>query len=330
MDSAEVLSPSDVATARPAKIVYLDQNKWIDLARAVAAPEDHPEDRTLLEFLCEKVEAGQIRLPLTASNLYETHKLNDPEQRFNLAYTQATLGRAEVFRGHRRRLEMEAAHVLSKLYQMEWTAPDPDWVFSTLFLEAHMEADDPRLETPIPEQILALMRAYPQQAMVDHLAGGPDDIRRAAISKFEAGCEALRVDIEARRIRHGGESESMRRKIYSVLLVVEQQEILIAAADRVGLPWERLKENNGSAIRTLVRETPTLLIEREIALKLEAQARPIHVNDMRDLRNFATLLPYADIIVAENQFTNLARQAGLGDRFCVGLETDLRSLTGLL
>ncbi len=79
-----------------------------------------------------------------------------------------------------------------------------------------------------------------------------------------------------------------------------------------------------------MRETPTLLIEREIALKLEAQARPIHVNDMRDLRNFATVLPYADIIVAEKQFTNLTRQAGLGDRFGVGLETDLRSLTGLL
>src|SRR5580704_5831258 len=103
MDSAEILFPSDPARPRPAKVVYLDQNKWIDLARAVAAPADHPEDRTLLEFLCAKVEAGQIRLPLTASNLYETHKLNDPAQRFNLAHTQATLSKAEVFRGHRLR-----------------------------------------------------------------------------------------------------------------------------------------------------------------------------------------------------------------------------------
>lgn len=330
MDPIPILSPSDRAPARPPKIVYLDQNKWIDLARAVAAPEDHPEDRTLLEFLCAKVEAGQIRLPLTASNLYETHKLNNPEQRFNLAYTQATLSEAEVFRGHRRRLETEAALVLSRLYKMDWTEQDPDWVFSTLFLEAHAEVDDPRLEPPIPERVLSLMRAYPQKAMLDYLAGGPDDMRRAAISKFEAGCEALRVDIEARRTSHRGESESRRRKIYSVLLVLDQQEILIAAANRVGLPWERLKENNGSAIRTLVRETPGLLIEREIALKLEAQARPIHLNDMRDLRNFATVLPYADIVVAENQFTNLARQAGLGDRFGVRLETDLRSLIDFL
>ena len=330
MGSAESLSPADRATARTAKIVYLDQNKWIDLARAVAAPAEHPDNRKLLEFLCAKAEAGEIRLPLTASNLYETHKLNDPAQRFNLAYTQVTLSGAEVFRGHRRRLETEAALVLSKFYDMGWSEDDPNWVFSRLFVEAHLDADDPRLESPIPEPVLALMRAYPQRAMLDHLVGGPDDLRRAAISKFEAGCEALRLDIEARRQRHKGESESTRRKIYSVLLVLNEQQFLIAAADRVGVPWERLKENNGSAVRTPARETPTLLIEREIALKLEAQARAIHVNDMRDLRNFATVLPYADIVVAENQFTNLARQAGLGDRFGVRLETDLQSLVGLL
>jgi hypothetical protein len=157
MDSPEIPSSSDRRSERPAKIVYLDQNKWIDLARAAAAPKDHSEDRALLAFLCAKLEAGQIRLPLTASNLYETHKLNDPAQRFNLAYTQATLSKAEVFRGHRRRLETEAALVLSKLYELEWTERDPGWVFSTLFLEAHLEADDPRLETPIPKRVLALI-----------------------------------------------------------------------------------------------------------------------------------------------------------------------------
>ena len=79
-------------------------------------------------------------------------------------------------------------------------------------------------------------------------------------------------------------------------------------------------------MRRVVNETPTLLIEREMVLKLEQQARPLHVNDMRDMRNFTTILPYADVVVAEKQFTNLARQAGLADRFGVRLETDLQAL----
>ena len=32
---------------------------------------------------------------------------------------------------------------------------------------------------------------------------------------------------------------------------------------------------------------------------------------MRDMRNFTTVLPYADIVVAEKLFTSLARKAGL-------------------
>ncbi len=40
------------------RIVYLDQNKWIDLARAVKDPAEKPEVRATLEFLCAEAEAG--------------------------------------------------------------------------------------------------------------------------------------------------------------------------------------------------------------------------------------------------------------------------------
>lgn len=139
MDSA--LSPTTVqsdGTGRP-KIAYLDQNMWIDLARAADAPQDHPQDRQILELLCAMVEAGAVRLPLTVTNIYETHKVNDPQLRALIAYTQATLSRGEVFRGHRRRLEVEIGRVLSAIYGLDWTEPDPDWVFSRLFFEAFAE-----------------------------------------------------------------------------------------------------------------------------------------------------------------------------------------------
>jgi hypothetical protein len=88
-----------------------------------------------------------------------------------------------------------------------------------------------------------------------------------------------------------------------MLLVLDDQETMIPVADQPGLPWGRLADNNGAAIRQVVNETPTLLIEREIALKLEGQVRPIQANDMRDMRSFTSVLPYADIVVAEKQFT---------------------------
>jgi hypothetical protein len=72
------------------QIVYLDQNKWIDLSRAVKYPADYPEQRTVLEVSVEEAKAGRIAVPLTLTNIYETRKINDPERGRGLAYVQAT------------------------------------------------------------------------------------------------------------------------------------------------------------------------------------------------------------------------------------------------
>jgi Aldehyde dehydrogenase family len=98
------------------QIVYLDQNKWIDLSRAVKHPADYPELRTVLEALVEEATAGRIVVPLTQTNIYETHKINDPERRHDLAYVQATLSQGRVFRGRHKRLETEVTAVLRGAY----------------------------------------------------------------------------------------------------------------------------------------------------------------------------------------------------------------------
>jgi len=64
-------------------------------------------------------------------------------------------------------------------------------------------------------------------------------------------------------------------------------------------------------------------------LRLEAQDRAISHNDLRDMQAFATVVPYAELVVAENQFSSLARQAGLDATYGVRLETDVRVLAGL-
>lgn len=327
--SVQSESNEAVAPAGPT-VVYLDQNKWIDLMRAAQAPAEHPRDRHVLERVCVAVEADQLRLPLTSSNLYETHKVNDPALRAAIAYTQATLSRAQVFRGRRRRLEVEVGRILADIYSLPWTEPDSDWVFSRLFFEAQADANDPRLGLNISDKVLCLLRENPEFALFEYLAGTDDDVRREAVATFEQGAERLRADIEERRAKHRNESLSMRRKIYSVLLALGDQEFMIDTAIGLGLSWRCFMDNSGATLRRVIRETPTLLIEREMSLKLEGQRGDIQLNDARDMQNFTTVLPYADIVVAENKFVNLARQAGLAERFGLRLETDLGALLNSL
>jgi hypothetical protein len=290
------------------------------------APREHSQDRELLEWICELVESGRVRLPLTAANLYETHKVNDPTLRAGIAYTQVALSGGEVFRGRRRRLEMEIARILSEVYELPWTEPDSDWVFSTLFFEAQAELGDPLLDITISDRVLGYFRADPKRAMFDYLASIDDGVRRKAIADFEYGCEQLRRGIEDRRAKHRNESLSMRRRIYSVLLAYGDQKIMIDVADKLRLHWRCFEDRKGATMKRVINEAPAFLIEREIGLKLEQQRRAIAVNDMRDMKNFTTVLPYADFVIAEKQFVNLASQAGLATKYGSQLGTNFGTL----
>ncbi|WP_333586318.1 hypothetical protein [Phenylobacterium sp.] len=327
---APATAASRHADGRTATVVYLDQNKWIDLARAATAPDDHPHLRSVLELLCAKVAAGDIILPLTWANIFETHKINRLERRFHLAFTQVTLSEGRVFRGRHRQLEMEVGRVLSDLYGFARSEPEPLWFLSSLFFEATAEADDARLGFGKFPNAIDWMRTHPKQALFQYLMETPEAVRTEAVRRFTVGCEELRARIEARRTRHKAESLSMRRRIYSAVMAYNEQDVIIPIAERLGLPWTCLGDKDGATLRAVIRDTPAFYIEREITLRLEAQSRAVTLNDMRDMRTFCSVLPYADIVVAEQQFTSLARQAGLPARYGARLETDIRALPALL
>ena len=89
------------------KILYLDQNKWIELARAAKSPSAFPAEYDVLTVLIAEASAGRLVIPLTSTNLYETHKIHNRERREHLAWVQSSLSQGIVFRGRHKRLEVE-------------------------------------------------------------------------------------------------------------------------------------------------------------------------------------------------------------------------------
>jgi hypothetical protein len=115
----------------------------------------------------------------------------------------------------------------------------------------------------------------------------------------------------------------MRRRIYSVLLMVDEVEHIIRFANAMGIPWRGVQDIGPTNARRILDEVPAYYIEREVALRLEAQSRPVEENDFRDLQSFCAAIPYADLVIGENQFVNLAWQAGLDKKFNTRLATDI-------
>jgi hypothetical protein len=308
------------------RIIYLDQNKWIELAQAEKLPGELPDQFALLQRLIEKTHAGKIVFPLSATNIYETYKINDPERRKGLAFLQARLSGGIVFRARRGRLETELSAFLGNAYQLrplQW----PDWWFlSDLFLDAFPQPNDPRSGAIISDKVINFIREHPGHALNTYLTTASDDERTFAVKAWTAGSEALRARIELRRERHKNETLSMRRRIYSVLMLAEEVELLAQLAEKYGVRWNSIDDIGSSIARRIVEEMPTYYTERELVLRLEAQQRPINENDMRDIDAYSACLPYADDIVGENQMINLAQQARLGEKYDTRLMTDILAL----
>lgn len=330
MPESNIHSTDSQAVATP-KIIYLDQNKWIDLARAVKYPDEKPEMRAILELLIEELKTGRVVIPLTATNIFETHKINIQERRLALSHIQATISAGLVFRGRYKRLEIELINVIRTANSMPKLENEGRWFLSNVFFEAFMEWGDPRFGAAISEAVLELTRTHPQAMLFDFLTAQPDDIRRAAVVQFTEGSKELAERIEIRRKRDKNESKETRRNLQNAMLMISEMDHILACVALAGIPDKTAFDIMRDNAHVIMDETPTDHIEREMALLLEDQHnRPIKENDFRDMQTFCAVVAHADIVVAENMFSSLARQAGLAKKFDTQITTTLSELKNLL
>jgi hypothetical protein len=112
-------------------------------------------------------------------------------------------------------------------------------------------------------------------------------------------------------------------------MIIDDFDLILRLVRQAGLPEQDEHEILRKTSRRLFSDAPTYCIEREIALRLESQSRPIDHNDLRDMQAFSTVLAYANIVVAESLFANLTIQSGLHKKFSTVVTTDLLSPAAL-
>jgi hypothetical protein len=157
-----------------------------------------------------------------------------------------------------------------------------------VFFEAFVEWGDPRLEVPLPGPVVDAMRTRPADFLYDYLASTPEDVRLAAVKRFSEGSEALRQRIEKRRAGFKDEPLEMRRNAYAAALIIDEIDVIVRFAGKAGKAWTGVSDMGETVVRSLVTDIPLYDVEREIAIRLEAQDRAIHPNDFRDMQSAAS------------------------------------------
>lgn len=302
------------------RIVYLDQNQWIKLARAIKSDKRNDPLVGLLNDLRAAIGSGSVIVPLTAANLYETFKINSPDRRRRLAELQASLSQGWVFRARKERWTIELKDFLGRIYGPGPVVSDPARFISRRFIDAFPQY----LEHALPEQVEGLLCTRPAFCVFDYLMSANATERQQAVRNWSSGAAALLARIERRRCSWRNDKIADRKRAYCASLLIDEIDEILEIAEKLGAPWKSVSDIGSSNVRRLIKELPAFDVETELAVKLETLAREVTENDTRDLQSFCAAVPYADCVVAETVFTNLARQAGLGRKYGTELSTDVR------
>jgi hypothetical protein len=311
------------------QVLFIDQNKWIDLARAASGKPEGAPYVEVYKALSSAVDSGQVILPLTVAHIIETAKRNDIVSRLDVARVQARLSKGSVYRSRKARLLVEMRNSLHRVFSVPPVDLPENWAIVRGFMQA-FESFDTLVASPEQANRSKLINQFldPEVQYVDYMQNQDDEKRRLAVASFTSESASLLTRVEGRRAIMAGSPVGLRYRAYSAQLFLDHQGFVAHMLGVVGHTVEEMKASGGKAILEFMQGVPTLNVEAEIAARLEIQAGELEPNDILDVSSFCTAIAYSNRFVAERDFTSLARQAKLDAKYDVLLHTNLNELAG--
>lgn len=311
-------------------IVFLDQNKWIDLAKVHSGRTTGGPMVDLFSQLVAAVQQEKVLFPLSASNIIETAKRNDSDSRRHVAETQAILSLGCVYRSRAVRMTVELRAAIRRRFGMEPIDMPPYWALAPGFIHAFEPMDELVATQEEPTSVLQPKSTLnPAELYLDYMIHQDDSHRREANSTLTKGLSDLVSRIESRRERLANESIDFRRRAYAAQSWVDNLDLLNKTLATQGLCFDQLRALGDRAMQAMLEDVPTMNVEVEMAARLEAKSGGLSANDVLDMQSFYTAIPYSTRVVAEKGSISRAKQARLDSKYGVALSRSLEDLLDL-
>lgn len=320
--------------------VYLDQNKWIDLARARTG---HPKGQPFVDTyhrLCALQKAGKASFPLSGAHYFETHTQGDESRRRDLATTMVELSNFDAIAPPQAIVPWEIECALIDVFGLDAERPSieifgrgANHVFASNI--SHYESPDEwegvRLD-PEMRAVLNLagsvMMEYSILADVNH---GQSKVRlelnkhmRLTGDKFAQGQREVRERLD----------EVGHHRMGNMMVGTALRDIidpLAQVAARLGIEPDVLFGSGRDKLVQLVKGMPSRWVEAE--LRRVRQANPQkdwEGNDLNDVTALSIAVPYCDLVVTERSWSGMINTRKISRPFETRVLRDLRELPDLL
>ncbi len=337
------------------RLVYLDLNHWIYLAKAATGHRDGARHRAALEELRRAAATGRFMFLLSAAHYMEMEGIKSPRQRQDITRVMEELTdfRTLVSRSVLMRLELEAA--LDAL-----TAPRPDAYAPVELVGAGVlpafgkvgglcvrtesgedVTDKTRLEWPDGPGAFDRWQRESEMLLDRSVLSGPTDEEvpdlraagwRPEVARENAERRALQEQDQAQvfATEDGGRWRRGRTRdvVAARFLFIELSEMLGESLAARAVALEEVFPTPEHA-RRLTDSMPSVDVSITLATARHRHQDPRWIaNDIFDIDAMSVAAPYCDIVVTERHACHVLTAAGVEERARVKLLHDLDALAG--
>lgn len=321
------------------KHVYLDQNKWIDLARTVDPDADETRFADVALLLRAGIDGGYVSLPLASAHYMETQNRRDWRSRRQLGETMVTFSELHTVAPQDALLPAELDIALREMFGAPPT-PRSARVFG---VGASHAFGMPIPPYRIPDELrsrVADPAGFERQAnehLEEHLLIGPSpQLEEAGIpdyeplSHLEVGeryAEAKQNLREVRKAAGWNRGERSERLARAQALTDHLPQIE-EAMSRAGLNIDLLIDGGREGMGEFVEKVPTVLASSELERHRHvASEKPWERQDLTDIGSLCVAVVHCDVVVTENVWTDAVRRSKLDERFGTVVISRLEDLT---
>ena len=253
------------------KCVYLDQNKWIDLARAHYGRDDGRRFQPTLERVRTAVESGRLLLPMSGVHIMETVAPEDPGRRKRLAEFMVQLSGNRSICTHMVISKFEIRQAVMRNLGHDFTTKIREHIVQDgLYVALDVEPSVSGVSPEIAQEVLTL--AYKPETSVEILC---DAVKRDSVRAMREEQEKALVELEEARRRSVEQlSPDARRQValYELFTKSAPGRDLLAVLVDLGVPMRAFVDRFTAAEDwvTFLHSIPTIEVLNELTLR----ARP--------------------------------------------------------
>lgn len=311
------------------RIIYLDQNIWINLSKAYYGIDKSLELKEVCDKLINASEEGNVICPLSVTHLIETLRHMNKDRRKRLAKFMVKISKGFTICPYTIVIPREIKNAIYKRLGMEPLDISKNVIGKGI---AHSWGKICTIKGDVPEKIRKeLLEEFNSPEAMEYFLSEPT---LAEKSKDRKNDYDLINKIEEIRAE---ESKIKDKDLkYRVCAKKYLSSVLVPMVEKINIDWGLPKDTLISGFSEkqwfdFFKDVPTSYCSFSLSDRVDRNLnRRTDKNDLYDISALAIAIPYCDVVVAESMFSSLAIQAKLHKEYDTIILSDVKTMNQYL